>query len=60
MNAGMHLTTDELSERLRVSVRTLESWRNKREGPPFAKFGESVVSVGSADRVGAKTDRRDR
>lgn len=43
MNAGMHLTTEEVSERLRVSLRTLEGWRNKREGPPFAKFGSRVL-----------------
>jgi len=39
----MHLTTEEVSERLRVSLRTLEGWRNKREGPPFAKFGSRVL-----------------
>jgi len=43
VNAGMHLTTEEVSERLRVSLRTLEGWRNKREGPPFAKFGSRVL-----------------
>ncbi len=28
--------------RLNVSVRTLQSWRTKGDGPPFVKLGRSV------------------
>ena len=33
------LTTKELAERWKMSVRTLEGWRNKGKGPKYIKFG---------------------
>ena len=40
----MHLTPEEVRDRLRLgSLGTLASWRNKRQGPPFAKFGSRVL-----------------
>lgn len=39
----MNLTSEETAERLRVSLRTLEGWRNRRQGPPFRKFGRRVL-----------------
>ena len=39
-----HLTPEEVTARLRLkSPRTLEGWRNKREGPPYRKFGTRVL-----------------
>lgn len=32
----------EAARRLGVSVRTLQSWRLRREGPPFVKLGRSI------------------
>ena len=41
---SMHLTPKEVADRLRLnSVQTLANWRNKRLGPPFAKFGSRVL-----------------
>lgn len=30
-----HLTTEELAERMGVSVRTVQGWRARNYGPPF-------------------------
>jgi len=30
-----HLTTEELAERLKLSVRTIEDWRLDRKGPAY-------------------------
>lgn len=38
-----NLTPTEAAERLRVSPRALEGWRNKRVGPPYRKFGRRVL-----------------
>lgn len=38
-----HLLEDELSERLRISVRTLQRWRWKGKGPNYLKLGGRVV-----------------
>ena len=41
---SMHLTPREVADRLRLkSIDTLAHWRNKRRGPPFAKFGSRVL-----------------
>lgn len=37
------MTGKQLAELLHVSVRTLEGWRLKGGGPPFARFGKVVV-----------------
>lgn len=40
----LNLTTAEVAARLRISVRTLENWRQvKGRGPRFAKFGKRVL-----------------
>lgn len=39
----MNLTPEEASERLRIPLKTLANWRNKRIGPPFRKFGRRVL-----------------
>jgi hypothetical protein len=33
---------NELSARIAVPVKTLQSWRLRERGPPFRKFGRSV------------------
>lgn len=38
-----HYTQLELSERLRVSVRTLEAWRSRKKGVAWLKIGGRVV-----------------
>lgn len=43
MEAVINLTPEELAARLRVSLRTLEGWRNRRQGPSFRKFGRRVL-----------------
>lgn len=37
------LTPKELADLVRVPVRTLESWRLRGGGPPFARIGKHVV-----------------
>lgn len=37
------LTTQQAAEALGVSVRTLEGWRIRGGGPPFAKLSRTVV-----------------
>jgi Helix-turn-helix domain len=36
------LTSREVSERWRISEKTLANWRSAGSGPPYAKFGASV------------------
>lgn len=36
------LTAGELSEYLRVPIRTLEGWRQRGGGPPFSRLGNHV------------------
>lgn len=43
MGAVMNLTTEEVAARLRLKVKTLEGWRNRRKGPPYQKFGKRVL-----------------
>jgi len=38
-----HLNQVELSRRWRMSPRTLERWRSKKQGPPFLKIGGRVA-----------------
>lgn len=39
-----YLTPSEVKDRLRLkSVDTLSHWRNRRQGPPFCKFGSRVL-----------------
>jgi hypothetical protein len=42
-NRQLHLLPKEAAERLRVSVKTLESWRCTGGGPRYAKFGKRVL-----------------
>lgn len=39
----VNLTVDELAQRLRVSVPTLNRWRGKGEGPKFVKTKQRVL-----------------
>lgn len=43
MGAVLHLTPEEVAARLRLKVKTLEGWRNRRKGPPYQKFGKRVL-----------------
>lgn len=38
-----HFTQIELARRWRISPRTLESWRWRRQGPRYLKIGTRVV-----------------
>ncbi len=40
---GHHLNESELSDRLRLSVRTLQRWRWSGRGPAYLKLGGRVV-----------------
>lgn len=37
-----HTDENALAAELRVSVKTLQAWRLKGEGPPFVKLGRAV------------------
>jgi predicted DNA-binding transcriptional regulator AlpA len=38
-----HLNTErEEADRLNLSVRTLQAWRTRGDGPPFVKLGRAV------------------
>ncbi|MEZ2417664.1 helix-turn-helix domain-containing protein [Luteibacter sp. RCC_6_2] len=39
----MYYNTKEVADMLRISPRTLENWRNLRQGPAFTKFGSRVL-----------------
>lgn len=43
MGEERHLNETELSDRLRLSVRTLQRWRWKGKGPSYLKMGGRVV-----------------
>lgn len=38
-----YYTTKEAAAMLKLSPRTLENWRNLRQGPAFVKFGSRVL-----------------
>jgi hypothetical protein len=38
----------EIAAYLRISIRTLQSWRHRGGGPPFRKYGALVRYQGSA------------
>ena len=38
----IYLTTAEVAEYLRVSLRTLEGWRRRRVGPPWSRLEGQV------------------
>jgi excisionase family DNA binding protein len=40
ITAGPLLTPDEVAEKLRVSKRTLETWRMKGKGPRIQRVGQ--------------------
>lgn len=42
MAGSHHLTERQLASSLNMSIRTLQGWRLKGEGPAFEKFGRSV------------------
>jgi predicted DNA-binding transcriptional regulator AlpA len=43
MGEERHLNETELSDRLRLSVRTLQRWRWKGKGPRYLKMGGRVA-----------------
>jgi len=43
------LTTQEVAERLRLSPRTLELWRQRGDGPPYVRVGPRRVLYRRAD-----------
>lgn len=40
---AIYYTTKEVAAMLKISPRTLENWRNLRQGPAFVKFGARVL-----------------
>jgi len=42
-NLPGYRTEAEKANQLGVTVRTLRKWRQRRIGPPFAKYGKTVV-----------------
>jgi hypothetical protein len=48
MTLEVHYTTKEAAALLGLSPRTLENWRNLRQGPTFLKFGSRVLYAESA------------
>jgi hypothetical protein len=42
-NAVRHIDQRHLAARWGLSVRTLERWRSRHEGPPFLKLGGRVT-----------------
>jgi predicted site-specific integrase-resolvase len=40
--AGEYITETQLSNHLNISVRTLQQWRVRGDGPPFTKLSRSV------------------
>lgn len=43
------LSTREAAEMLRLSVRTLENWRQRKQGPPFTRTTASLKIRGHYD-----------
>jgi hypothetical protein len=43
MSEVLYYTTKETAAMLNISPRTLENWRNLRQGPAFVKFGTRVL-----------------
>lgn len=43
MSGPVYYTTKEAAAMLKLSPRTLENWRNLRQGPAFIKFGSRVL-----------------
>ncbi|QDE38443.1 helix-turn-helix domain-containing protein [Luteibacter pinisoli] len=43
MSQAIFYTTKEVAAMWKVSPRTLENWRNLRQGPAFVKFGSRVL-----------------
>jgi hypothetical protein len=41
--AVRHIDQNHLAARWGLSVRTLERWRSRRQGPPFLKLGGHVT-----------------
>jgi predicted DNA-binding transcriptional regulator AlpA len=37
------LTTAEVAQKLEVSVRTLEHWRQRRVGPEYVRMGKRMI-----------------
>jgi excisionase family DNA binding protein len=53
----IHLTTDELAERLSVTRHALYKWRARGDGPPFIKISRRKVLYRLADVEAWETDR---
>jgi len=43
LDSPQFLTPDEVVEFLRISMRTLERWREKRRGPPLVRLSRNMV-----------------
>jgi hypothetical protein len=41
--AGVHLTTLELADRLKMCPGSLANWRRQGKGPKYIKFGSKVL-----------------
>lgn len=49
MTNEAHLTAEEVAKRLRVTTRTLETWRDERRGPAFMQISKRKVLYSQAD-----------
>lgn len=52
------LDEKELAEHWKVSVRTLQYWRQKNKGPVFTEIGEGVVRYRREDVLDHEVTRR--
>lgn len=59
MTGEKFLTTEELSEILKIPARTLRFWRKENRGPPWLKMGRSVKYRESEVSEWVNKQRRD-
>ena len=45
MSQQVLLKPEQVAERLRLAVKTLQDWRYKRKGPPFTKIGKFAMYI---------------
>ena len=50
-----YLTESDLAAQLNKSVRTLQSWRAQRRGPPWTQIGSTIVYSEDGTRAWLKT-----
>ena len=50
-----YLTEADLAAQLKKSVRTLQSWRQQRKGPPWTPMGTTILYSEDGTRAWLKT-----